>query len=232
MKTKFFNLIILDESGSMGCVTRQTISGCNETIQTIQGAQQQHADTQEHFISIYCFQSGGPRSRYLVKNQPAMSVHLIGDKDYSPFGSTPLNDAIGATLTDLKYHIRKETCAVGSVTIITDGMENASHEYSHQQVRQMIEQLQEQGWNFNFIGANIDAQSTAHSYSIDNHLQFEQSEEGTQKMFACTNSARESYYKRVEEAMADMPCCANAEEEEQDRLARLKRASMNFFSRD
>ena len=227
MKTKSFNLIILEQSGSMSCVAQQTISGCNETIQTIQSAQQTFADTQEHIISIYCFQDGGRPSRYLVKNQPALSVHMISDKDYEPWGGTPLNDAVGATLTDLKFHAQKEPQAVGSVTIITDGMENASREFSHAQVKRMIEQLKELGWNFNFIGANIDAQSTAHSYAIDNHLQFQQDEEGTRRMFACTNASRSAYYERVEQEMSECAPCAAPEE----RAERLSRAGKGFFKK-
>ena len=57
MKTEIYNLIVLDESGSMGCVRNQTISGCNETINTIRAAQEKYADTQEHFVSIYAFQT-------------------------------------------------------------------------------------------------------------------------------------------------------------------------------
>jgi len=61
MKTKIFNLIILDESGSMSSVCRQTISGCNETINTIKVAQEKNEASQEHYVSIFAFQSSGNR---------------------------------------------------------------------------------------------------------------------------------------------------------------------------
>ena len=70
MKTEIYNLIILDESGSMDCVKKQTISGCNETINTIRMAQEKYADTQLHYVSIFAFQSGSVPSRYIIKNEP------------------------------------------------------------------------------------------------------------------------------------------------------------------
>ena len=103
MKTKVYNLIILDESGSMSCVTKQTINGCNETINTIKSTQQKYAANQEHYISIYAFQSNGNvPSRYLVKNIPASAAEHISDSDYSPWGATPLYDAVGSCLSELK----------------------------------------------------------------------------------------------------------------------------------
>ena len=82
MKTKILNLIILDESGSMDCIRKQTISGCNEVLNTIRSAQTEFNETQEHYISIYVFQSGGAPSRYLFENQPVKNVSNIKEQDY------------------------------------------------------------------------------------------------------------------------------------------------------
>ena len=117
MTTKIFNLIILDESGSMSCMHQQTINGCNETINTVKTAQKKFAESQEHFVSIYAFQSDGDReSRYLIKNIPVQQVNHITSNDYEPWGATPLYDAVGATLTDLRRKVSKEESAIGSVT--------------------------------------------------------------------------------------------------------------------
>ena len=129
MKTQFFNLIILDESGSMSGVTQQTINGCNETINTIISSQKDYPDTQEHFVSIYAFQSGGRPSRYIIKNMPSDKVKHITHEDYEPYGCTPLFDAVGSTLADLKKHTQNLENAVGCITIITDGEENSSKEF-------------------------------------------------------------------------------------------------------
>ena len=226
--SEIYNLIILDESGSMDCVTRQTIAGCNETINTIKSAERKYEGSQKHFVSIYAFQSEGSRpSRYIIKNEPAEKVNHITDKDYEPWGCTPLNDAVGATLVDLKMKVKSSPNAIGSVTIITDGAENSSEHYSTMQVAQMIEQLKEMGWSFNFIGANIDVKETAAMYNIDNALEFQQDEEGTQAMFERERKSRMSYYSRVEEV--NMCCCADMAIPSEARAKMMKKAASNYF---
>lgn len=242
MKSQIFNLIILDESGSMDCVKKQTISGCNETINTIRSVQKKFAETQEHFVSIFAFQSGGKRSsRYLIKNEPIDKVKHITAEDYEPWGCTPLYDAVGATLSDLKATTKRSEDAIGSVTIITDGMENSSTRYTLPQVAKMIEALKELGWNFNFIGANIDVNQVSSSLNIDNAMAFEQDEAGTTEMFEKERRSREAYYSRMEEANMEFSACmatpyaAEMSEEEieylkKKRLERRKNASKGFFN--
>ncbi len=241
MKTQIFNLIILDESGSMGCVGKQTISGCNETINTIRVAQGKFADTQEHFVSIYAFQSSGSRpSRYIIKNQPIDQVRHISVHDYVPCGCTPLYDAVGATLSDLKACTKHSKDAVGSVTIITDGYENSSERYNQSQVAKMIDALKELGWNFNFIGANIDVDQVSRKLNIDNAMAFQQDAEGTAKMFAKESYSRMAYFHRMEEANSEYRDCAScaaedsiSEEQMQEILKRRtearKKASKGYF---
>ncbi len=243
MKSQIFNLIILDESGSMDCVTRQTISGCNETINTILSVQKKFAETQEHFVSIFAFQSGGNRpSRYIVKNVPADQVKHITNEDYAPCGCTPLYDAIGSTLADLKATTKASEDAIGSVTIITDGYENSSNHYTLEKVAKMIDALKELGWNFNFIGANIDVTEVSMSLNIDNAMAFEQDEAGTAEMFAKERRSREAYYSRMEDANMEYnsrlaePSGAmmSAEEKEELRKKRLenrKKASKGYFEK-
>lgn len=226
MKTKIYNLIILDESGSMDCVCSQTISGCNETINTIKTAASKYADAQEHYVSIFAFQSGSGRpSRYIIKNVEAEKALHITDEDYEPWGCTPLYDAVGSTLTDLKSIVKTEERAIGSVTIITDGFENASTQYSGQKVANMIEALKEMGWNFNFIGANIDVESVAHDLNIDNTLSFNQTSEGTKAMFHEELDSRMAYYSRVMEASAPCMC-------KEEFSAKMKIASKGYFGKN
>ncbi len=204
MKTDIFNLIILDESGSMSWVTDQTISGCNETINTIRSAQEKFSDTQNHYVSIYAFQSDAKiPSRFLIKNQPVEKVRHIGNDDYRPNGSTPLYDAVGATLVDLKLVVDEKDIAIGAVTIITDGMENASKHYSREKIVKMIDSLKEVGWTFNFIGADIDVKPVADSLHMDSSLAFSKKGHGTSHMFHTQNSARMRYYEEADMAMAE-----------------------------
>ncbi len=233
MKTDIYNLIILDESGSMGCVKKQTISGCNETINTIRAAQKQYVETQNHYVSIYAFQSNPEvPSRYLIKNLPVEKVNHIDGHSYNPYGCTPLYDAIGSTLVDLQATVKARELAIGSVTIITDGMENASEYYSHSQVADMISKLKEIGWNFNFIGANIDVERTAASLNIDNHLEFEQDEAGTDKMFERERKARGRYYGTIHYCMRDLAPLVNLKREKKSLLGKLRDAEKDYFNEE
>lgn len=191
-----YNLIILDESGSMGCVASQTINGCNETLTTIRKAESEDALTQ-NYVSIFCFDTDLKLSRYIVENTPIQKVELITEKDYQPGGCTPLNDAIGHTCTRLHTHVKNDNSASVVVTIITDGEENSSTYFSHTQVKQLIERLKEDGWVFTFIGANIDAKATAMSFSIESSFQFVQTEEGMNKMWELERNSRERYYENL-----------------------------------
>lgn len=199
MKTTIHNLIILDESGSMCGIRYQTITGCNETINTIKAAQIEHFETQKHSISIYAFQESATNpSHYIIKDISTSLVEDISGKDYNPEGCTPLFDAIGDTLTELKEFVSNEENGIGVVTIITDGMENASQRFHYDAIVKLIAELKELGWTFNFIGANIDAASTSKSYGIDNYLQFQQTEEGTEQMWGTERRSRNRIYSRYD----------------------------------
>lgn len=231
MKSEIYHLIILDESGSMSCVQKQTISGCNETINTIRAAQDKFADTQDHFVSIFAFQHDGDRpSRYLIKNTPIADVRHITAKDYIPWGGTPLYDAVGSTLSDLKAVTKDKEMAIGSVTIITDGMENASRHYTRHKIAMMIEALKEMGWNFNFIGANIDVEATAQSLNIDNSLEFQQDEEGTNIMFAKEKESRMKWIERTNLVMRETRDSGLlCEEERKVFKKKMRDASKDYF---
>lgn len=227
MATKVFNLIILDESGSMSCVTKQTIDGCNETINVIKAVQRKHADTQNNVVSIFAFQDGGAPSRYIVKNVPAEACQHITASDYEPWGATPLYDAVGATLTELKHQADKEKDCTGSITIITDGEENASTHFSLADIVKLIEYFKELGWNINLIGANIDVLKAAKSLNIDNHLQFDQTAQGTGAMFQKYAHSRMAYADAFTDA--DIACPSGASPEERREVRR--KASKGFFKR-
>lgn len=228
-KTTVFNLIILDESGSMSSATNSTIAGCNEVINVAKGLQEAHADTQRSFMSIYAFQGENPNrpSRYICKNIPTEQArHITGD-DYEPWGNTPLYDAIGSTLVDLKAIAETHEDSTAIVTIITDGYENASRQYTHEKVRALISQLKELGWTINFIGANIDVERVSASLNIDNSMSFSSDSEGTACMFAKFASDLNDYEEERIFMEKSMPCCSV----EELRESRIKRAKGNFFKK-
>lgn len=186
--TSVYHLIVLDESGSMGCIRRATISGCNETIQTIRMMQEQTIETQLHYVSIYLFDT--MKSRYIIKEEKVDKVREITEEDYSPYANTPLFDALGFTLTELKRTIEREKETLGYVTIITDGYENASREYNLNSVKTLIDELKEKNVIFSFIGANIDAADYGKKLHIDNFMQFEQTDAQTGAMWKREREAR------------------------------------------
>lgn len=176
--TKVYHLIVIDESGSMLSVRQQVVSGCNETLQTIHVMKKKNPE-QEHLVSIYMFQTG--RSRYVIKECPISSVLTIRPKDYQPGTCTPLYDAVGDTLTDLKSNLAEDVAAY--VTIITDGIENDSRRYNASMVRSLINNLKKKKVIVSFIGANIDSKRYGHDMGIDNTLQFTADQRGTQEMW-------------------------------------------------
>lgn len=223
IKTTVFNLIILDESGSMRSVKEQTIAGCNETINVAKHAASQNADVIRSLLSIYAFQSDGPiESRYIVKNVKASDAVHVTDKQYIPYGMTPLLDAVGSTLSELKAVSATHEDATGIITIITDGMENASTRYSWQQVAALISQFKEMGWTVNLIGANIDVNKMSKQMNIDNAVSFKATRSGTVEMWG---DYMDCQSRKMAEYANESRCYATVE----DRLKSRKMNADNFF---
>jgi uncharacterized protein YegL len=225
MKTRIFNLIILDESGSMESIHNEAISGCNETIQTIRNAQKENAETQEQFVSVVLF-NGSTKCNvsYLRENIPADMVKELGMDEYRPNDCTPLYDAVGFSVNKLYDNIKGGHDTIGMVTIITDGYENSSKEYDLRAVKGLIERLKGEGWIFTFIGADIDAQEVAHSMNIASSYQFDKTGEGTNRMWEEERRARNSTYSRISNTMKMM-----IDSSEEDRRAVYARNNENFF---
>lgn len=102
---KIHNLIILDESGSMQAIKKPTITGFNEVVQTIKGAKDKFPE-QEHFISLFTFNSDGIKSKLFM--MPVADLQEIDGKIYQPNSMTPLFDAIGVSVSKLKYELAEE----------------------------------------------------------------------------------------------------------------------------
>lgn len=192
MKTRIFNLIILDESGSMQLIKGQAISGLNETIQTIRSAQRQF-EQQEHIVSLVTFNSDAVKSIY--DKVPVCAVKEISGSDYLPNCGTPLYDAMGKALTDLRLYVSDKDKVL--VTIITDGYENASREYSAKAIKALVEELKTKAWVFTYIGANQDVEKVAKTIAVSNVMAFQTTEAGTEEMFHEERKARNRWYTSV-----------------------------------
>lgn len=194
MKKNVFNLIILDESGSMCSIARQAIDGVNETVQTIRAAQKDHED-QVHFVTLISFNSQKVKTIY--DNIEAPKVSELTPNDYSPTCGTPLYDAMGNALTGLREKVGDEDVVL--VTIITDGEENDSREYNLASIKSLVNSLKAKGWIFTYIGANQNVEKVASSMSITNSLSFKANPIDTRQMFMKESKARARLFNRVSE---------------------------------
>ena len=194
MKTKVFNVIVLDKSGSMSSIARQAIDGVNETIGSIKSAQEKNPD-QEHMVTLVAF--CGCELKTIYDNTPVSEVKTLTDKDYRPCCMTPLYDAIGTTISRVHALKSKESESLALVTIITDGYENASHEFTHAAISALIESYKEQGWQFTYIGADHDVEAVSFSLHIDHCMQFDKTDEGTAAMFNQDRKSRDRWFGKV-----------------------------------
>lgn len=195
-KRKIFNLIILDESGSMESIKQATIAGFNETAQTIKGVQQQHPE-EEHYITFITFNGMGIRTQ--LSNQPVAELSEIDDTQYRPDANTPLYDAMGFALQRLRTQLELLSNYHVLVTIFTDGQENASREFSGNAIKRLVEELKARQWTFTYIGANHDVQQFAHHIAIHNTMAFESNADSVGHSLAQERSARIRFYKNMRE---------------------------------
>lgn len=190
---RVFNLLVVDESGSMEIIRKQALVGINETLETIRKMQKAHSELEQR-VTLITFDSTHKNMFY--DNVSADDARSLSMRDYRPCGGTPLYDAIGMGIAKINAQAAEGDNVL--VTIVTDGEENCSEEYSLRMIKNLIEKLKKQGWTFTFIGTdNLDVEAIAADMGIDNHLSFKEDEEGTKKMFACENRSRVLYCKRV-----------------------------------
>ena len=179
-------VFILDESGSMRGLEKDTIGGFNSTID------KQKKEDGDCLVSTVCFSNG---QRVIHDRVNLRYVKELTDKDYRPCGSTALIDTVASSIKHIRMvhkYIRKEDRPDKTMFIITtDGMENASHKYSLGETKRMIEECKEKGWEFIFLAANIDAYETARDYGFDEEstVNYVNDEEGTNIKFCCVDKA-------------------------------------------
>jgi len=170
-------VFILDRSGSMSGLEADTIGGFNSMIE------KQKKENGEALISTVLFDNV---SEVIHDRVPVQKVEPMTDKDYSVRGCTALLDAIGGAIHHIgnvhKYARNEDVPEHTLFVITTDGMENASRRYDSEKVKKMIERQKEKyGWEFLFLGANIDAAKEATRFGIDadRAVNYKCDEEGT-----------------------------------------------------
>lgn len=163
MKKNLTELVmILDRSGSMGGLESDTIGGYNSMLK------KQSETEGEVLVSTVLFDD---RSEVLFDRVPLEELPQMTDKEYYVRGCTALLDAVGGAIRHIgnvhKYAREEDRPEKTIFVITTDGLENASREYSYERVKRMVERQKEKyGWEFLFLGANIDAIETAGKFGI------------------------------------------------------------------
>ena len=188
MKKNLTELVfILDRSGSMSGLESDTIGGFNAMIE------KQKKQDGECIVSTVLFDD---ESRVIHDRVSLDEIRPMTEDDYFVGGCTALIDAIGGAIHhigNVHKYARPEDVPENTIFIITtDGQENASHHYSSDKVKQMIERQKEKyGWEFLFIGANIDAVETAKRYGIDRNraVNYNADAQGTSVLYETVSKA-------------------------------------------
>lgn len=193
---RIFNLIILDESGSMHGLEKMCVDGVNETIQTIKNAAQSNPGQKQmfSFITFSGRQMGDHPIRVKTYLEEITKVEDFPVESYAPNGNTPLFDALGIALTELEKKVTDDDIAL--VTVITDGYENASRMYSQRAIQNLVSRLDERGWVFTYIGANQDAMYESSKIGIRNSMNFSADEEGMKRMWEKERTSRDFFYQK------------------------------------
>ena len=178
-------VFILDRSGSMSGLEADTIGGFNSMIA------KQKKEEGEAYISTVLFDD---TCEVLYDRVPVNKVEPMNDNQYYVRGCTALLDAIGGAIhhiVNVHKYAREEDRPEKTLFIITtDGMENASRQYSYEKVKEMVERQKEKyGWEFLFLGANIDAIDVAGKFGIDSNraLNYVSDHKGTQLNYEVLN---------------------------------------------
>ena len=188
-------VFILDRSGSMSGLEKDTIGGFNSMLE------KQRKEPGDAVVSTVLFDNEIEviHDRVVIADVPNLT-----DKEYFVRGCTALLDAVGGAIHhigNVHKYARKEDVPEKTLFIITtDGMENASHHYTYDKVRQMIERQKERyGWEFLFLGANIDAAAEAKRFGID---------ESMAANYHCDEVGTVLNYEVISEAITSVRACA------------------------
>ena len=206
MKNNLTELVfILDRSGSMGGLEKDTIGGFNSMLA------RQRNEPGEAYVSTILFDN---ETEVIHDRVPLCQVRDLTEEQYYVRGCTALLDAVGGAIHhigNVHKYARKEDIPEKTLFIITtDGMENASRKYSYERVRKMIQHEKEKyGWVFLFLGANIDAAAEAKRFGID---------ESRAANYHCDEEGTALNYEVISEAITSVRACATLNADWKDRI--------------
>lgn len=197
-------VVILDMSGSMRPLWSDTIGGFNALVE-----EQKKAEGDAILTTVFF------DDRYIVfhDREDIQKVALLTDRDYRPRGMTAMLDAVGRTITSVGERLaqmpEEERPGKVMVTIVTDGYENASKEYTWDTVQAMIkEQREKYSWIFTFIGADIDVKKVSEDLGIDSRLAktYTKSSAGTASVYHTVAKAMSYRRSSVSNSVSESAC--------------------------
>ena len=174
-------IFILDRSGSMSGLESDTIGGYNSILK-----QQREADGDVNVTTVLF----DDRYELLHNRENIRKISDLTAQEYYVRGCTALVDAMGITISRFIREINDEKVLF---VITTDGYENASREYTADAVRKMIEKQKEKGWEFIFMGTNIDAVSTGRQFGIARNLNYVNDSKGIEATYGSLRRAVKSF---------------------------------------
>ena len=179
-------VFIIDESGSMHPLVADTLGGFNSMLE------KQRAREGAAYVTTVLFNT---ELRRIHDRLPLREVPQLSRADYSPGGCTALLDAIGDSIGHIetihRYARQEDVPESTMFVIITDGMENSSHRFTAPRIKELIGKKKEEGWEFVFLGANIDAVSEARNIGISSEkaVNFHPDKKGMTKVFEAVSCA-------------------------------------------
>lgn len=156
-------VMLLDESGSMGCHRASVIESFNNYVTELKNS------TKRCFLSLYKFDSrhGERTLRKVFKNRKVKECYPLTTSQYAPHGGTPLFDAMGRLIQKTKKRLPKDAKVL--FVVHTDGQENASHEFNQERVRNLIKRMEKKrGWTFIYLGEGAQAWNAGYDFGIQN----------------------------------------------------------------
>jgi hypothetical protein len=195
-KTKVFDLVILDMSGSMDTIRQSVVDGFNKLVDGLRMANNRFSGTQEHYLTLCLFNMFG--MEYVYYNTPIDSVSTLTLDSYQPNGSTPLYDAMGVSISIILEDVDTLSEYSVMVTIISDGLENASRFYSKALISWVVNELSEKGWSFSYMGTDEEVLEQAMKLNIDSVYYFQQTDFGFMEVMRMDERSRMSKYRAID----------------------------------
>lgn len=173
-------VVIADRSGSMWSIAEDAIGGFNAFLEE----QKKLGDDANLTLVLFDDQYEVP-----VKAEKITSVEPLNERTYVPRGSTAMNDAIGKTIALLKEANPEKAI----VCILTDGMENSSKEYTTQQIKELVEEVEGKGWQIVYLAANQDAFQEGGARGISTNINYDATKLGVRSAYDQVSAVTTSY---------------------------------------